>query len=259
MVELNNSIKDDDHIEDYQDKIISGTVLYYSTSQVAKILDLTDSKVRYYTTEFKDILNIQVYNKQRRFTKSDIDKLRFLVELKDSGMTIKQIQEYCQEVDFDKEQGIQVREDNPLSIKTMAKALLEEQEKNLANFKVELLSELRDYFIEHSIALEKTNEKFKENLVGVIDEVVTESIEIQFNEKNEELKKDLTNNFNEVLADKLEENNKVLQSFIDQRELEYKKQDEERISMLKAHMEDNKKRSEEEDSKKGFWSRILGK
>lgn len=227
-----------DDLEDYQDveyteeQTIRGEVLYYSTGQVAKILDIPDSKVRYYTTAFDDILHIEIINKQRKFTKADIDKMKFILELKNEGMSIKQIQEYCQEVDFDSENGIQIKESNPLSIQTLAKALLEEQERQLNIFKDDMslkIQSIMDNVVEMNV---QNNEKLKEDIVTTVDEVVSDRLDAKLDE---------------------------LKSYIDQRELEYKQQDEERISMLKAHMDDTKKKNEEENSKKSIWSRIFNK
>jgi DNA-binding transcriptional MerR regulator len=102
--------------ESNKEKNIRGKALYFGTSQVADILNIPDSKVRYYTNVFDDILHIEISNKQRRYTQSDIDKMKFMIELKEEGMTIKQIQEYCQEVDFEDSKEIQIKENNPLSI-----------------------------------------------------------------------------------------------------------------------------------------------
>ena len=226
-----------DDLEDYQDveyteeQTIRGEVLYYSTGQVAKILDIPDSKVRYYTTAFDDILHIEIINKQRKFTKADIDKMKFILELKNEGMSIKQIQEYCQEVDFDSENGIQIKESNPLSIQTLAKALLEEQERQLNIFKDDMslkIQSIMDNVVEMNI---QNNEKLKEDIVTTVDEVVSDRLD-----------------------NKLDE----LKSYIDKRELEYKQQDEERMDMLKRSMEETRK-STELNSKKGIWSRIFNK
>lgn len=226
-----------DELEDYQDveyieeQTIRGEVLYYSTGQVAKILDIPDSKVRYYTTAFDDILHIEIINKQRKFTKADIDKMKFILELKNEGMSIKQIQEYCQEVDFNSENGIQIKESNPLSIQTLAKALLEEQERQLNIFKDDMslkIQNIMDNIVEMNI---QNNEKLKEDIVTTIDEVVSDKLETKLDE---------------------------LKSYIDQRELEYKTQDQERMDMLRRSMEETRKNTEL-NSKKSIWSRIFNK
>lgn len=227
-----------DDLEDYQDveyteeQTIRGEILYYSTGQVAKILDIPDSKVRYYTTAFDDILHIEIINKQRKFTKADIDKMKFILELKNEGMSIKQIQEYCQEVDFDSENGIQIKESNPLSIQTLAKALLEEQERQLNIFKDDMSLKIQN----------------------IMDNVVEMNVQ-----NNEKLKEDIATTVDEVVSDKLDNKLDELKSYIDQRELEYKTQDQEKMDMLRRSMEDTKKKNEELNSKKSIWSRIFNK
>ena len=239
MNEFNNdNIQDVDYIE-VPDKTIRGESLYYSTSQVAKILDLSDSKVRYYSTVFADILNIEFHNKQRRFTKADIDKLRFLTELKEEGMTIKQIQEYCQEVDFENGGEIQVKETNPLSIQTLAKALTEQQQ----------------------LAIEKQNQVINMLLNKITDMelVITESernIKSEIASTQESFQERMSIVLQEVVVDTCKNE---FQSFIDQRELDYKNRDNEIIDALKKHMEDSQRKFEENNAKKSFWSRIFNK
>lgn len=188
--EDNDNIQDVDYEEIKEkdtDKVIRGKALYYSTSQVANLLGIPDSKVRYYSVAFDDILHIEVSNKQRRYTEKDIDKMKFLVELKNEGMTIKQIQEYCQEVDFESENGIQVKESNPLSIKTLAKALLEEQSKQLNLFKEEMKEFVSNKLDEQILNIKNNNDLLKESLLeevsltidNIIDEKLSENLDKQ--------------------------------------------------------------------------------
>lgn len=182
MDEFNNqNVQDVDYIE-VPDKTIRGEALYYSTNQVAKILDLSDSKVRYYTTVFADILNIEFHNKQRRFTKVDIDKLEFLVKLKNDGMTIKQIQEYCQEVDFETGGEIQIKESNPLSIQTLAKALLEQQQLMLEEFRKDLSEDIRK---EVAITVDERLDEKLDNFKSDLLQAVVDQKELEFKQRDE--------------------------------------------------------------------------
>lgn len=177
---MDDKIKDADYKEvDEKIKNIRGKALYFSTSQVANILEQPDSKIRYYTTVFNDILNIEISNKQRRYTEQDIDKLRFIIKLKNEGLTIKQISEYSENVDFEGEDGkIQIKESNPLAIKTLAAALLEEQNKQLQNFKQDLLDQMDDKIKQYLFSQEKSYEKnikqLKQDVAITVDEIVTE-------------------------------------------------------------------------------------
>lgn len=170
-----------------KEKEIRGRAIYYSTSQVAQLLGLNDSTVRYYSKAFEDILKIEISNKQRRYTDEDIEKMKFIVELKNDGMTVKQILEYCQEVDFNNKDGIVVKENNPLSIQTLAKALLEEQTKQLNLFKDEIIESISLKLAEQMQNIKDNNISFKEELLEqvalTVDEVVEEKLTINLDEQ----------------------------------------------------------------------------
>lgn len=170
-----------------EEKNIRGTALYYSTNQVATILGETDSKIRYYSNIFDELLKIEISNKQRRYKQEDIDKLKFIIELKNEGMTLKQIKEYCEEVDF-RNREIAVRESNPLHIQTLAKALMEEQAKQIENLKFELFEQLKEFIINQNIEQSKTLENMKEEIAITVDEVVGEKMETSLNEIKETFK-----------------------------------------------------------------------
>ena len=159
-----------------EDKEINGSnQLYYNTSQVAQILNIPDSKVRYYTKVFDDILKVEIINKQRKYKQSDIDKLKYMCELKNEGMSIKQIEQFCREVDFNKGEVV-VKESNPLSIQALAQAMMVEQMKLIDDMKLEILSELKSFMIEQSQNQITDLEKIKEDLCTTIDENVSEKL-----------------------------------------------------------------------------------
>lgn len=160
-----------------EDKEINGlNNLYYNTSQVAQILGIPDSKVRYYTKVFDDILKVEIINKQRKYKQADIDKLRYMCELKNEGMSIKQIEQFCREVDFNKGEVV-VKESNPLSIQALAQAMVVEQIKLIDDMKLEILSELKTFMLEMSQNQTSDFEKIKEDLCTTIDESVNEKLE----------------------------------------------------------------------------------
>lgn len=204
---MDDKIKDADYKEvDKKIKNIRGKALYFSTSQVANILEQPDSKIRYYTTVFNDILNIEISNKQRRYTEQDIDKLRFIIKLKNEGLTIKQISEYSENVDFEGEDGkIQIKESNPLAIKTLAAALLEEQNNQLQNFKSDLMHEISDKMKEQLNLIntqnEKTIEKIREDVSITVDQTVSERLNSSLTDFNENLNTKLNTNINSIKSE----------------------------------------------------------
>ena len=94
-----------------------GDILYYSVSQVATLLDQEDSSIKYYTNVFDNILKIEIADKELRYTNRDVDKLEFLINLKNKGMTIKEVQKYCEELPLDIEDLVEIKETNSISIK----------------------------------------------------------------------------------------------------------------------------------------------
>lgn len=220
--------------DEVTDKNIRGKALFYSTSQVATILDVADSKVRYYTKVFDDLLHIEISNKQRRYTDDDIEKLKFLVSLKEDGLTIKQIQEYCEEIDWDDNKGIQIKEDNPLHIQTVARALAEEQSKLMESFKADLLKTLKEnmqnqYSMIESFGVNLKNE-IQEEVALTVDDVISDKLE-QFKE--------------EFIKEQQEEREATLKTM-------------DMVSNLNAKLEERKEEYNN-NNKKGFLSRLLGK
>lgn len=218
-------------VSDENSKVIRGKALYYSTSQVANILNQSDSKIRYYTNVFDEILNIEISNKQRRYTEADIDKMRFLIELKDEGMTIKQIQEYCQQVDFENSKEIQIKENNPLSIQSLAKALLEEQSKLMLEMKNELIKCHMDMMEDLNNRLDIRDDRLKEDISITVDNVISDRLD----------------NFNSNINNKFESIEK---------ELSVTKQMNEKIDHLREAMKERKEENEEIKNK-SFWSKLF--
>jgi DNA-binding transcriptional MerR regulator len=206
-----------DNSETNQDKNIRGKALYFGTSQVGDILNITDSKVRYYTNVFDDILHIGISNKQRRYTQADIDKMKFMIELKEEGMTIKQIQEYCQTVDFEDSKEIQIKENNPLSIQTMAKALLEQQAILINEMKQDIINSVVN---EVNKSLNMQNDQFNNMKNGLSKEVaitVEDVVDRKLQDNNADLKNQMQVNLNDmsnkIIENIIEDNTKAVKEF----------------------------------------------
>jgi DNA-binding transcriptional MerR regulator len=201
-----------DNNNEGQEKNIRGKALYFSTSQVANILNIPDSRVRYYTNVFDDILHVEISNKQRRYTQSDIDKMKFIIELKEDGMTIKQIQEYCQEVDFQDSKEIQIKENNPLGIQAIAKALLEQQSILINEMKQDIINSVVN---EVNKTLNIQNDHFNDMKSGLSNEIAI-TVEDIVDKRLKESSNDLTNKIQgsfEDISSKIDENNKIINEF----------------------------------------------
>lgn len=186
-------------VEDYeeQDKTVRSGVFYYSTGQVAKLLGENSSKINYYCNFFNDLLTSEKVNDRWQLTEDDIERLKFIIELKGKGMKLKQIRDYCSKVDFDENNKPVVKEDNPLSMQVLAQALLKQQEeliekqninfKNQVEFmKSEILNEFKSY-------LETQN---KNNIDCF--EVLKDDIEQKVNNTLSKKLDDVTNSISEI-------------------------------------------------------------
>jgi DNA-binding transcriptional MerR regulator len=188
--------------ENKDDKHIRGKALYYSTSQVANLLGESDSKIRYYSNVFQDIICVEMVNKQRRYTEDDIEKLRFIVSLKEEGMTIKQIQEYCQDIDFkETKEGVQIKDPNPLKIKALVMQLMEEQMKQMELFEGRIMdkvrAELKNSNEEVRQNVEKVSEKIRQEVAITVDEIISEK-QMLFTDTVSGLITDLKNDNEEI-------------------------------------------------------------
>lgn len=166
---------------DYTNKIIGGLDnVYYSVGQVAKILEVPYSKVNYYCNYFDSLLNLEIINTQRKFKKNDIEKLKFILQLKDEGLSREQIKSYCQEVDFDINTGLQVKESTPMSIQTLAKAIISEmQGEMIGNLRQEVAIQVRNELNTLLEAQYQANDELKQDICTSIDELVDEKLSKQ--------------------------------------------------------------------------------
>lgn len=152
-----------------------GDILYYSISQVANLLDQEDSIIRYYTNVFDNILKIEISNKALRYTNNDIDKLEFLINLKNKGMTIKEIQKYCEALPLDIEELVETKQKDSLPIEDVIARIVESESKEINTLKEYLDDKIKK---SHEESVQKIIESIKEEqhkqLTLFKDEILTE-------------------------------------------------------------------------------------
>lgn len=156
-----------------------GDILYYSISQVANLLGEEDSSIRYYTNVFDNILKIEILNKEFRYTNNDIDKIEFLINLKNKGMTIKEIQKYCEALSLNLEELVEIKENNSLSAKEIITTIVGLENKELNNLKESLSNKIREDNELHiqkidNLVSEQNNqlELFKEDMLKEIKQYI---------------------------------------------------------------------------------------
>jgi len=223
----------DAEYNDVPDRIINGEPLFYSTIQVAELVGVDASTIRYWSKRFDNLLDIQVSNKNKQYRKSDISKLKFIKKLaKEDGLSLQQVEDYCSTKGFNLEdiENAVLDQSNPLAVQVFTSAVMSEINQNLNSFAEKLLAQIDEKNKNHIISQQELNEKLREEIVTTVDEVVSEKLDTKLTE---------------------------LKDFIDAREIEATKRDNEMIDIIKNNMEQKKEESVNE--KKGFFTNIFGK
>lgn len=206
---------------DYEDKymhipdkltvknIKRGDILHYSINQVASLLGEEDSSIRYYTNVFDNILKIEILNKEFIYTNSDIDKLEFLINLKNKGMTVKEIQKYCESLPLNLEELVEVKESNSLSVKEIISTIIDLENKEISSLKETLSNNIKE---DNELRIKKIvdlaseqNDQlklFKEDMLKEIKEYIDYKFEKAYEEKNN-LYNELSLKIDNLISEKL--------------------------------------------------------
>ena len=220
-----------DDIDKNNDKEINGEPLFYTTTQVAEMIDEEPSTIRFWSKRFERLLDVEVSNRNKQYKKKDIEKLRFIKKLaKEDGLTLQQVEDYCNKKGFDGEsiESAILQAGNPLAIQVFTSAVMVEVEKKLNLFAQELIKNIDETNNKQLIMQKELNDKLHETIVTTVDEVVSERIDNKLNE---------------------------IKVMLDNKELEAKQRDNEMMDILRKGME-QKKVENENENKKGFWSRF---
>lgn len=210
-----------------EDIQINGKPFYYNTMQVADKLEENDSTVRYWSKVFQPILNIKLSNKMKRYTDDDIDKLKFIKHLiRNDGLTIKQVIEYCTSKGFDDKEGI-VDINNPLAVKTFISGLTDEMDKKFIEMQNIIIKQQQDMIDDLKNIIEQNNISLKNDIVNTVDEVISDKMDGYFDSLQKELS--VTQELNS------------------------------KMDNLKLLMEQRKKETEEQNQNKGLFSKWFGK
>lgn len=144
-----------------------GDILSYSVSQVAALLGQEDSNILLFTNIFDNILKIEISDKELTYTNRDIDKLEFLINLKNKGLTTKEIQKYFESLPLDIEDIIGTKDHSSISGN--------EQFDNLKEYLINKIDENNKLVVEKIIKSE--NEQF-DNLKGYLTNKIDENNEL---------------------------------------------------------------------------------
>ena len=214
---------------------INGKQLYFLTSQVAQIISETDSTVRFWATKFKSILKIEMSGSHRKFSRDNIEKLKYIKKLlREDHFSINQVMEFA-EKDIESTE-IKIQESEPMAMQALASAIMIEVGAELEDYKLmikkELIQEMKQGFLDQQNVQEINKQEFKDFIAATIQ-----------------------NNESKQLSDL-----KFQLDTMQTQESEAKDRDIEILDLLKLGMEDRVKASEINLSeKKGFFKNIFGK
>lgn len=181
-----------------------GDILSYSVSQVAALLGQEDSNILLFTNIFDNILKIEISDKELTYTNRDIDKLEFLINLKNKGLTTKEIQKYFESLPLDIEDIIGAKDHSSISGN--------EQFDNLKEYLINKIDENNKLIVEKIIKSENEQiDNIKEYLSNKIDKnnelIVEKIIKSVTEEQNKQLKlfkDDILNEIKEFINSKLD-------------------------------------------------------
>lgn len=202
-----------------------GDILYYSVSQVAALLGEEDSNIRYYTNVFDNILKIEIENKELRYTIRDIDKLDFLINLKNKGMTVKQIQKYCEELPLDSEDSTNLKETDSVSFEEIITSLTTSENKQI------------DDLLEH---LTNKIDSLNETIINKVDE--NYKLAIQKINDNNELTAKKIDDMKEYVCKNINKDNessikKIIELIIDEQNKQFNLFKENMLNEIKEYID----------------------
>lgn len=184
------------------DNIIKGEDnIRYSATQVAEMFDLPVSTVRHYMTAFSEILDLEYSNKMRKFTKPSLKKFELILKLREDGLTIQQIQKYCEREDIFTEEGL-IPNDKPLAVEVFSEAIKLEMQNQLEMFRSQIQVDIRNELKLMLEAQYKVNDDLKQELCTTLDEMIDEKLDCYLDKVSEG---------NKIIEDKIEQQNKVLE------------------------------------------------
>lgn len=187
--------------------------IYYTAVQVAEILNEPVTTIRGWGKDeaFGDLLELKKENGRRKYTKRDIDNLKFIKELIDKKYSYAQIREIISKKGFnfgEYDAGL-INPNDPLGFEALSIKLAQKQDEKLEIFKNDLINTLKQFievygtaqdtklniaFDEFNESLDFKLEKHEDNIHRALDEIKNSAINNN-NEFLQELNKNIDSNF----------------------------------------------------------------
>lgn len=153
--------------------------LYYTIGDVAKELGEETSTIRYWSNKYHDLLDVELCNTHRRYSKLDIDKLRVVKKCKEKNMSHNQIINTLKETNFDITIIEKRFEDmqKPFDIQLLASALAVEVENRLKELEDNLFARITEHMNNQAENINNMADTIKEEVCTTVDEVINEKLE----------------------------------------------------------------------------------
>lgn len=169
----------DTNYEEVTDESPKKPQLYYTIGDVAKELGEETSTIRYWSNKYHDLLDVELCNTHRRYSKLDIDKLRVVKKCKEKNMSHNQIINTLKEANFDITIIEKRFEDmqKPFDIQLLASALAVEVENRLKELEDNLFARITEHMNNQAENINNMADTIKEEVCTTVDEVINEKLE----------------------------------------------------------------------------------
>lgn len=169
----------DTNYEEVTDESPKMPQLYYTIGDVAKELGEETSTIRYWSNKYHDLLDVELCNTHRRYSKLDIDKLRVVKKCKEKNMSHNQIINTLKETNFDITIIEKRFEDmqKPFDIQLLASALAVEVENRLKELEDNLFARITEHMNNQAENVNNMADTIKEEVCTTVDEVINEKLE----------------------------------------------------------------------------------
>lgn len=241
---------------DIETNFIRGEIKYYNTKDVASELGESESTIRFWCENLKESMDILRSGRNRKFTRENIEQLKFVQDLlRNKEYSVEQVKEFLSKSDTEIVNS--ARGSEPLTIQALASALMGEMEIRFNNMLEADREKRQQDMVAFAEEMALSQQKLLENTTIKVDEIISEKVscieksitDLSDIDKANEIQKEIAE-LKLVLKKQSEKQ--------DQDRKEYEKKVEERdlklTELLKQSLE-----NKEDQSKKGFFSRIFGK
>lgn len=160
----------------------------YSSGEVAKMINEEDYVIRNWCKHLDDVLKIKRQGNHRRFTKKNIEELRFIANLiRNEGKTIPQVKEYCTKKPQELVEGVV---NNPFAMNLILEAIKSDIEINMKELGSELLKQNEEMMFLLKEWMGEENKNIKNRLDSIQEELAI-SFDKKINHIEDEINKEL--------------------------------------------------------------------